>query len=55
MASVLAAQSVEGQVFNAVTGVGVPDVRVRIFPVDSAPRQGRATITDAQMLREFGA
>jgi uncharacterized GH25 family protein len=46
--SVLAAQSVEGQVLNAATGAGVPDVRVRIFPANSAPRQGRATITDAQ-------
>lgn len=44
----VAAQKVEGVVVNAVTGAGIAGVRVRVFPVDGGPADGRSTGTDAE-------
>src|SRR5262245_35993101 len=43
-----AAQIIEGRAINAVTGEGIPGVRVRIFPADGPPANGHSTATDAQ-------
>jgi hypothetical protein len=44
----LAAQIVEGHVVNAVTGAGIPGVKVRIFAADDGPASGISVTTDAQ-------
>jgi hypothetical protein len=44
----LAAQTVEGHVVNAVTGVGVPGVKVVVFAFPGPPADGHSATTDAE-------
>jgi hypothetical protein len=44
----LASQTIEGRVTNAVTGNGIPGVKVGIFPADGPPANGYSIATDAQ-------
>jgi hypothetical protein len=44
----LASQTITGHVTNAVTGDGVPGVKVRVFPANGPPADGYSVDTDAK-------